>query len=73
MPKKYEVLNKRTWVTAYDAKIVGQSLHYRLIDKSEGVAKPSEWRVKGEISTVTVASLPKHRYVPDDDDNILEI
>jgi hypothetical protein len=75
MPKKYEVKYKQTWVSAFRAAVVGDSLHYELYDDTEGVAKPGEWRVKGEPVVGTTSTGIKLVVTPveEDDDNILEI
>lgn len=48
MPKRYKVKYKETWVTPRKAAVVGESLHYELLDNTQGVAKPGEWHEEGK-------------------------
>ncbi len=72
MPKKYEILNKRTWVTCKKANPTGKNgfLHYELYDGTNGLARSGTWREKGN-PVVDYKMLAANDIDPDD--NILDI
>jgi len=67
---RYKVHYREAWVTPAEAAVVGISLHYRLYDGTEGVAKPGEWK-EYLLTNGRVIPVPVKSSVPDD--NILDV